>query len=98
MSEIVIRHAAPEDAADLHRILMPIRYRSHTLLSHWSIHALRISSRASKDWSPALMTLVVGSLSLEVNSRARRASFGICVDNHYRQRGECADAEDGEPV
>lgn len=95
MSEIVIRHATPADAADLYRILsQPETYADILQIPHPSqehIHERLTHFRDSQQRLVACIdSMVVGDLSLEVNSRARRrhaASFGICVDANYRQRG-----------
>ncbi|MCX8958831.1 GNAT family N-acetyltransferase [Erwinia psidii] len=95
MSEIVIRHAAPEDAADLHRILnQPETYADTLQIPHSSlslIHTRLADQQPGKHRLVACIDgVVVGDLALEVNSRARRrhtASFGICVDSNHRQRG-----------
>ncbi|EXU76791.1 GNAT family N-acetyltransferase [Erwinia mallotivora] len=95
MSEIVIRHAAPEDASDLHRILsQPETYANTLQIPHPSLsltHSRLAELQPGKQRLVACIDeVVVGDLALEVNSRARRrhtASFGICVDSNYRQRG-----------
>ena len=95
MSEILIRHAAVEDAAALYRILsQPETYTDTLQIPHPSLHLLQ--ERLQK-LQPGMQRLVacideqvVGELYLEVNGRARRrhtATFGLCVDCHYRGRG-----------
>lgn len=95
MSEIAIRHATPEDAADLHRILsQPETYADTLQLPHPSLQLWQERLAAQHDGMQRLVAcidgLVVGDLTLEVNGRARRrhvATFGICVDCNYRGRG-----------
>lgn len=95
MSEIVIRHAVPEDTADLHRILsQPETYTNTLQLPHPSlalIHSRFTDVQPGKQQLVACIDgVVVGNMTLEVNSSVRRrhsASFGLCVDSHYRQRG-----------
>lgn len=95
MSEIVIRHAVVEDAAALHRIVsQPETYTDTLQLPHPSLQL--VQERLQK-LQPGMQRLVacvdeqvVGDLYLEVNGRARRrhtATFGLCVDYHYRGRG-----------
>lgn len=95
MSEIVIRHAEIEDAAALYRILsQPETYSDTLQIPHPS---LQLTRERLQKLQPGMQRLVaciddqvVGDLYLEVNNRARRrhtATFGLCVDCHYRGRG-----------
>lgn len=95
MSEILIRHAAIEDAAALYRMLsQPETYTDTLQIPHPS---LQLTQERLQNLQPGTQRLVacideqvVGDLYLEVNSRARRrhtATFGLCVDCHYRGRG-----------
>jgi len=95
MSEIVIRHAAVEDATELYRILsQPETYTDTLQIPHAS---LALIQQRLQNLQPGMQRLVacidgqvVGDLYLEVNARARRrhtATFGMCVDCHYRGRG-----------
>jgi len=95
ISTIVIRHATPADVADLYRILsQPETYADILQIPHPSqknMHKRLTNFHDSQQRLAACIdSMVVGELSLEVNSRARRrhsASFGICVDANYRRRG-----------
>ncbi|WP_380183210.1 GNAT family N-acetyltransferase [Kalamiella sp. sgz302252] len=95
MSEIAIRHAAVEDAAALYRMLsQPETYADTLQIPHPS---LQLTQERLQNFQPGTQRLVacidqqvVGDLYLEVNNRARRrhtATFGLCVDYHFRGRG-----------
>ncbi len=95
MSEIVIRHAVPEDAAALHRILsQPETYADTLQIPHPSLQILQARLAQVPAGTQRLVACIdevmVGEMYLEVNDRARRrhvATFGMCVDCHYRGRG-----------
>lgn len=95
MPEIVIRHAEPGDAEALHRILsQPETYRDtlqlpHPALKIWQ-ERVAVSQAGLHRLVACIEGIVVGDLTLEVNSRARRrhtASFGLCVDGQHRGKG-----------
>ncbi|WLS79235.1 GNAT family N-acetyltransferase [Erwinia pyri] len=95
MSEIVIRHAEPGDAEALHRMMsQPETYRDTLQLPHPALKVWQDRAAVSQAGLHRLVACiegkVVGDLTLEVNSRARRrhtASFGIAVDYDYRGKG-----------
>ena len=95
MSEIVIRHAEPGDAEALHRMLsQPETYRDTLQLPHPALKIWQDRAALSQaGWHRLVACIedkVVGDLTLEVNSRARRrhtASFGISVDYDHRGKG-----------
>lgn len=95
MSEIVVRHAEPNDAEALHLIYMqPETYADTLQIPHPSLALWK--ERLSKT-PPGIQQLVacidgvvVGNLTLEVFQRARRrhcATFGISVDCRHRGKG-----------
>ena len=95
MSEIVIRHAEKGDAEALQRIMsQPETYADTLQLPHPSLQTWQERVATSHAGLHRLVAcidnVVVGDLTLEVNSRARRrhtASFGISVDCHQRGKG-----------
>ncbi len=95
MSDIVIRHVTPEDAAALHRIYGQPDTQASTLhLPHASLqmwHARLATPQPNAHLLVACIDEeVVGQCALHVEDRARRrhaASLGMGVDDRYRQRG-----------
>ncbi|WP_147200165.1 GNAT family N-acetyltransferase [Pantoea sp. CCBC3-3-1] len=95
MSEIVIRHAVPEDAAAMHRILsQPETYADTLQIPHPSLPLLQERFANVSAGRQRLVACIegemVGEMYLEVSDRARRrhtATFGLCVDCNYRGRG-----------
>lgn len=95
MSEIVIRHAETRDAEALHRILsQPETYAEILQLPYPSLQQTKDRFAVCPPGMQRLVAcvgdVVAGSLTLEVNGRARRrhtASFGLSVDCCQRGKG-----------
>jgi len=95
MSEIVVRHVIPEDAAALHRIYSQPDTQAGTLhLPHSSLQGWHTRLATPQPHSYLLAACiddeVVGQSALKVEERPRRrhaASLGMGVDARYRQRG-----------
>ncbi|WP_312240501.1 GNAT family N-acetyltransferase [Pantoea sp.] len=95
MSQIVIRHVTPEDANALHRIYSQPDTQANTL--HLPLPPMALWQERLNNLRPGVHSLVacidekvVGQLTLEVNAVIRRrhsATFGMGVDQDYRQRG-----------
>ena len=95
MSEIVVRHVTPEDAAALMQIYSQPDTMANTL--HLPLPSLQKWQERLSHLSPTRHSLVacieesvVGQLTLEVNANARRrhcATLGMGVDQRYRNRG-----------
>jgi putative acetyltransferase len=89
MSEIVVRHVTPEDAAALHRIYGQPDTQASTLhLPHSSLQMWHTRLATSQPHAHLLVAciddVVVGQCALHVEERARRrhvASLGMGVDN-----------------
>lgn len=95
MSEITIRHVIPEDAeALLHLYSQPETYADTLQIPHSSLTKWQDKIASVPDGVQMLVACInskiVGQVTLEVNSRARRrhtATFGIAVDARHRGRG-----------
>jgi putative acetyltransferase len=95
MSEIVVRHVTPEDAAALHRIYGQPDTQASTLhLPHSSLQMWQTRLATPQPHAHLLVACideeVVGQCALHVEERPRRrhvASLGMGVDERYRQRG-----------
>ncbi|WP_370425834.1 GNAT family N-acetyltransferase [Pantoea vagans] len=95
MSEIVVRHVMPEDAAALHRIYSQPDTQASTLhLPYSSLQMWQTRLASPQPHSHLLVACideeVVGQCALHVEERRRRrhvASLGMGVDERYRQRG-----------
>jgi putative acetyltransferase len=95
MSDIVIRHVTPEDAAALHRIYGQPDTQASTLhLPHASLQMWHTRLATPQPNAHLLVACideeVVGQCALHTEERARRrhvASLGMGVDDRYRQRG-----------
>ncbi|MXP50075.1 GNAT family N-acetyltransferase [Pantoea sp. Eser] len=95
MSEIIIRHLTPEDAAALHRIYGQPDTQASKLHLPYSSLQMWHTRLATPQLNAHLLVaciddVVVGQCALQVEERARRrhvASLGMVVDQRYRQRG-----------
>ncbi|AMG60111.1 GNAT family N-acetyltransferase [Pantoea vagans] len=95
MSEIVVRHVIPEDAAALHRIYSQPDTQASTLhLPHSSLQMWQTRLASPQPHSHLLVACideeVVGQCALDAVALPRRrhvASLGMGVDERYRQRG-----------
>ncbi|MCG7390326.1 GNAT family N-acetyltransferase [Pantoea sp. ACRSB] len=95
MSEIIVRHVAPDDAAALLHIYSQPDTMANTL--HLPLPSLQKWQERLNNLSPTGHSLVaciegkvVGQLTLEVIATARRrhcATLGMGVDQDYRNRG-----------
>lgn len=94
MSEIVIRHAEPQDHAAIRKIhAEPEVYHNTLQVPHPSEHLWqeRLADRPGvKQLVACIDDIVVGHLSIEVPQRPRRshvADFGICVGSQWHNSG-----------
>lgn len=95
MSDIIIRHTEPSDAAALHRLFNEHAIMADTLQLPWP--SVTLWEEKLKTSRPGLHSLaatldgeLVGQLTLEVSERARRrhtATFGLAVDVHHTGKG-----------
>jgi len=95
MSQIVIRHATPEDAAALTRMYSQPEPQANTL--HLPYTSPTLWQDRLNNPRPGVQSLVAviddqiaGQLTLEVHAVARRrhaATFGMGVDAHFQRRG-----------
>lgn len=95
MNQITVRHVTPEDAPALQRIYSQPDTQANTL--QLPLPSATLWQERLNNLRPGVHSLVasiddevVGQLTLEVNAIVRRrhsATFGMGVDQNYRQRG-----------